>query len=177
MGLHPPHTNLAINLDETRKTTRVYHDTIREIIQDLEEGEAFEELNYQKVERYETDEAFEDVIYVRGKTHPVFTPKKEREGARQAFWSMLRPVQEVAEQVERGQNQEKVIFGQEDGAKHTTMSAFTRPVTPVQQHGDWHADRMKDGLPEAVRSWGGEQLGHRSRWEKGEEEKAEAMTA
>ena len=70
---------MAINQDTAGKSIKITKDNVQEVVEDLEGGEAFEELEYEAVEKIDyEDESYEDVIYVGGKKHSIYTPRKER---------------------------------------------------------------------------------------------------
>lgn len=162
--------NMAANLDEGRKRTRVHRENWREIVEDMELGMLVEEMEGDALERIEYEHGTEEVVYVGSKTQSVFTPKKEKEGTMRAFWSMLRPVQEEAGEVgkaEEAQDQEQIIFGgisleSPESSRSTTPSpekkgkgrrmASEVPATPTQKS-DWGADETEvDRYP--ITGWG-----------------------
>ena len=59
--------SMAINLDRNRRIVRVSADNVESLIQDLEGGEAREEITHEAAERFEFDDGYEDVIYVGGR--------------------------------------------------------------------------------------------------------------
>ena len=69
---------MAINQDTVGKSIKITKNNAQEVVDDLEGGEAFEELKYDAVEKIDyEDESYEDVIYIGGKKHSIYMTRKE----------------------------------------------------------------------------------------------------